>query len=1187
MGFSWKLFFSSSTIAFLLTLISAQDSPLYNFCIDTSGNFTTNSTYETNLKSLISSFSSIKANGYGFYNFSSGQGSDKANTIALCRGDVGSSDCLNCITNATVELRNRCPNQREAIIWYDSCLFRYANRPIFGVQETDRTFFMWNVNNVTDADAFNQALGTLMESLRNNASSGTSLRKFATGSVKVSALQIVYGLVQCTPDLTRVQCSSCLSWNIGNIRGCCDRKQGGRVIGPSCNLRFEIARFYNGNSTDIPTPPSPPSTPSSPPPTPSASSPSPPPSNNTSNTTGKDSNSSRTTILITVPIVAVALLLISCCIFIFLRLRKPKVKEEKYEAVETVDEMGSAESLQFDFNTIRAATNNFSDENKLGQGGFGTVYKGKLANGELVAVKRLSKDSGQGDVEFKNEVQLVAKLQHRNLVRLQGFCIAANEKLLVYEFVPNASLDKFLFDPVKRAYLDWERRYKIIGGIARGILYLHEDSRLRIIHRDLKASNILLDEEMNPKIADFGMARLCAVDQTQEATSRIVGTYGYMAPEYAMHGQFSAKSDVYSFGVLLLEIVSGQKNSAFHNGSSVEDLLSFAWRFWKEGTPMKMMDPTLRESYVSEEVIRCIHIGLLCVQQNPKARPTMARIVPMLNSSAISLPPPQQPAFFFGTERVSAFQTVYGLVQCTPDLSQVECSSCLTQNIGEIPQCCDRKQGGRVIGPSCNFRFEIARFYNGNSTDTPTSQSPPPTPAASPPSPPPSNNTSTTTVDEIKAAMFGISVDKAPGPDGFSSHFFKVAWDIVGKDSNSSRTTIIITVSIVAAAVLLISCFILIFLRLRKRKVKEEKYEEVETEDEIGSAESLQFDFNTIRAATNNFSDENKLGQGGFGAVYKGTLANGELVAVKRLSKDSGQGDVEFKNEVQLVAKLQHRNLVRLQGFCIAGNEKLLVYEFVPNASLDKFLFDPVEHVFLDWERRYKIIGGIARGILYLHEDSRLRIIHRDLKASNILLDEEMNPKIADFGMARLCAVDQTQGATSRIVGTYGYMAPEYAMHGQFSAKSDVYSFGVLLLEIVSGQKNSAFHNGSNVEDLLSFAWKSWKDGPASALDLVDPCLRDSPRTELMRCIHIGLLCVQENVAKRPNMASVVLMLNSHSVTLPLPSEPAFFINSKTQYSEMPWSQSSGSGATESSQSRNDVAVVSENECSITELHPR
>ncbi|CAA2982552.1 G-type lectin S-receptor-like serine threonine-kinase B120 [Olea europaea subsp. europaea] len=231
-------------------------------------------------------------------------------------------------------------------------------------------------------------------------------------------------------------------------------------------------------------------------------------------------------------------------------------------SVEGPPETGTELAL-FNFSCVAVATNNFSDENKLGEGGFGHVYKGMLPGNQEIAVKRLSRKSSQGLEEFKNEITLMAKLQHRNLVRLLGCCIQGEEKMILYEYMPNKSLDSFLFDAAKKAQLDWRKRFAIIEGIARGILYLHRDSRLRIIHRDLKASNILLDEEMNPKISDFGMARIFGGNQNEANTNRVVGTYGYMAPEYAMEGLFSVKSDVYSFGVLLLEIVSGRRNTSF------------------------------------------------------------------------------------------------------------------------------------------------------------------------------------------------------------------------------------------------------------------------------------------------------------------------------------------------------------------------------------------------------------------------------------------------------------------------------------------------------------------------------------------------------------------------------------------------------------------------------------------------
>ncbi|KAJ4703332.1 G-type lectin S-receptor-like serine/threonine-protein kinase [Melia azedarach] len=299
------------------------------------------------------------------------------------------------------------------------------------------------------------------------------------------------------------------------------------------------------------------------------------------------------------------------------------------------------------------------------------------------------------------------------------------------------------------------------------------------------------------------------------------------------------------------------------------------------------------------------------------------------------------------------------------------------------------------------------------------------------------------------------------------------------------------------------------------------------------------FHFEELATATNFFHLSDKLGQGGFGPVYRGRLQDGQEIAVKRLSKASGQGVEEFMNEVMVISKLQHRNLVRLLGCCIEGEEKMLIYEYLPNKSLDAFLFDSLKHDLLDWRKRFNIIEGISRGLLYLHRDSRLRIIHRDLKASNILLDEKLNPKISDFGMARIFGGNQDQANTGRVVGTYGYMSPEYAMNGRFSEKSDVFSFGVLLLEIVSGRKNTSFYNHEHCLSLLGYVWKMWNE--KNIVMLIDPVISD-PRfhSEIFRCIHVGLLCVQEFANDRPNVSTVISMLNSEIVDLPVPKQPPF-----------------------------------------------
>ncbi|KAJ9174033.1 hypothetical protein P3X46_017106 [Hevea brasiliensis] len=321
-----------------------------------------------------------------------------------------------------------------------------------------------------------------------------------------------------------------------------------------------------------------------------------------------------------------------------------------------------------------------------------------------------------------------------------------------------------------------------------------------------------------------------------------------------------------------------------------------------------------------------------------------------------------------------------------------------------------------------------------------------------------------------------------------------------------------------------------------ERKRKSARTTGSDCADDDSDTHDLFFDLRTLQIATNFFSDLNQLGHGGFGPVYRGLIPNGQEVAVKKLSLNSRQGLREFTNEVKLLLKLQHKNLVILLGCCIEGPEKMLVYEYLPNKSLDYFLFDKQKSSSLDWTTRFRIVTGVARGLLYLHEEAPERIIHRDIKASNILLDEHLNPKISDFGLARLFPGEDTHLNTFRISGTHGYMAPEYALHGYLSVKSDVFSYGVLVLEIVSGRKNHDSHLGGEKADILSYTWRLYRGG--KTLDLVDPSLAKCNRDEAAMCIQLGLLCCQQSVSDRPDMNSVHLMLVSDSFTLPIPGKP-------------------------------------------------
>ncbi|XP_057961827.1 cysteine-rich receptor-like protein kinase 25 isoform X2 [Malania oleifera] len=513
-------------LSFLLLLRCAEPSLTYRyqFCggdaANTTNEFSPNSTFQSDLNLLLSLLSSPNSTRNGntpFRNLTAGGSLNSSASasasasaavygIYLCRGDVAADVCQECVAAARTEIVRRCKRVRSAIIWYDECMLRYSNESFFSVMDEDPRIPLPDGESVSDPVPFSPVLAAAMDDVVTRAAKDVSPpEKFATKEAAFSRTQTVYALAQCTPNLPWTDCNRCLRTAVALLPACCTGKVGARVLMPCCNVRYQVYPFYNGSvdassgngngngkGSALPAP----IVPRLPP---QAVVPSP---------TEKNNSSTRTVIGIATPI-GVCVVLFSLCYWIWMKKAKKKGNLVREEHVQI--EFPVVESLQFDLDTIKVATNNFSNDNKIGEGGFGVVYKGRFYNGQDIAVKRLSRGSRQGVEEFKNEVVVVAKLQHRNLVRLLGFCLEKEEKMLVYEFLPNKSLDYFLFDVEKQRQLDWPTRYKIIRGIARGILYLHEDSRLMIIHRDLKASNVLLDGDMNPKISDFGMAKIFVV----------------------------------------------------------------------------------------------------------------------------------------------------------------------------------------------------------------------------------------------------------------------------------------------------------------------------------------------------------------------------------------------------------------------------------------------------------------------------------------------------------------------------------------------------------------------------------------------------------------------------------------------------------------------------------------------------
>ncbi|TMX04048.1 hypothetical protein EJD97_011748 [Solanum chilense] len=301
-------------------------------------------------------------------------------------------------------------------------------------------------------------------------------------------------------------------------------------------------------------------------------------------------------------------------------------------ASEFDDELSGVKNVTlFSYKQLRIATDDFSTLNKIGEGGFGSVYKGRLKSGKMAAIKVLSSESKQGVREFLTEIKVISDVDHENLVKLYGCCIEDDHRILVYNYLENNSLAQTLLGGGHSSIqFSWRTRTKICIGVAKGLAYLHEQVKPHIIHRDIKASNILLDKDLTPKISDFGLAKLIPPNATHVST-RVAGTIGYLAPEYAIRGQATRKSDVYSYGVLLIEIVTGRCNTNSRLPIDEQYLLERTWQLYERNELVMLVDTSLDGDFDAEQACRYLKIGLLCTQDALKLRPSMSTILKMLN----------------------------------------------------------------------------------------------------------------------------------------------------------------------------------------------------------------------------------------------------------------------------------------------------------------------------------------------------------------------------------------------------------------------------------------------------------------------------------------------------------------------------------------------------------------------------
>ncbi|KAH0671854.1 hypothetical protein KY284_022941 [Solanum tuberosum] len=913
---------------------------------------------------------------------------------------------------------------------------------------------------------------------------------------------------------------------------------------------------------------------------------------------------------------------------------------------------GSYAPKRYTYSEVKEMTTRF--KNKLGQGGFGNVYRGNLQNGKHVAVKVLNELKGSGE-EFINEVASISRTSHVNIVSLVGFCFEGRKRALIYEFMPNGSLEKFIYeersDGIRQ--LDWPILYQIALGIARGLEYLHRGCTTRILHFDIKPHNILLDEDFCPKISDFGLAKLCMKKESIVSMLGARGTIGYIAPEIVCRnlGGVSHKSDVYSYGMMVLEMVGGRKNVDVGVDRTSEIYFPH-WLYRRIELDEELQLIGIMNEEEKECARKMVMASLWCIQTDPSSRPSMSKVVEMLEGNLDYLQIPPKP-YLYSSSRTET--------EGRNDSTCLKSFSCgnLTDlsfpfSLSTQPDCgilpisgCDAKPYPRIqLLPGGDWYYALGNPYNYTvwlvdpKLQTTLRQhkcwafnkkfSLPDSPYIS-----------FKILNNLNFFKCNITGSNTPNNTHKNDHFagykmyhgckgFSIYYKLLGDDDEEVRAgNLPATCSLIRLPVRSISdpgglfnmlsasfivewklsedCYqchydggqcqtditnefhctypynphaqdaittrskwgltlgaglftvglliLLFFFREKILRYKCLRFWESNAEDHqnieaflknYGSYAPKRYNYTDIIRITGRF--RSKLGQGGFGNVYRGSLRNGSQVAVKVLNELKGSAE-DFINEVASISRTSHVNIVSLVGFCFEGHKRALVYEFMPNGSLEKFIYeersDSVRQ--LGWPILYEITLGIARGLEYLHRGCTTRILHFDIKPHNILLDNNFCPKISDFGLAKLCGKQESIVSMLGPRGTIGYIAPEIVCRnlGGVSHKSDVYSYGMMVLEMVGGRKN--FDVGVDRTSEIYFPhWLYQRIELDEELQLIG-IMNEEEKECARKMVMVSLWCIQTDPSNRPSMSKVVEMLEGKLDSLQMPPKPYLYSPSRTE----------------------------------------